>query len=102
MFRTVISNQKNISDIIKFQYLRKALQGQACKTLKEIPFSVEGFKIACTVLEEEYKRAEMLPLQTIKNFYRNTNKVTYKKTGIRNARTLIQNTILWTEKKIKF
>jgi Protein of unknown function (DUF1759) len=88
-----------LSPIVKFQYLKSALEKEAEEIIKEVSFTNDGYDIAKRILIEEYNRPEVIALNTIQSFLKGNSTINYTNEAIRSARNMFQNTVWAVEKQ---
>lgn len=60
LFKTLIHDNKSLSEIEKFQYLLSSLSCQALNLIKNIPISSDNYAIAFDTLEKRYQNRRLL------------------------------------------
>jgi Protein of unknown function (DUF1759) len=82
MFTAIIDSDKDLSPIVKFQYLKRALEKEAEETIKEVCFSNDGSDIAKTIFIEKYYRPDVIALNTIQTFLKGNSPIYYTNTAV--------------------
>lgn len=59
-YLSLIHNNKQLSDMDKFTYLRSSLTGQAFAEIASVDYSAEFYDVAWTTLEKRYRHKKLL------------------------------------------
>ncbi|XP_052738126.1 uncharacterized protein LOC128198186 [Bicyclus anynana] len=68
-YLSLIHNNKSISDINKFHYLRAALKGTAALTIQALDFSAGNYQLGWQLLTERYDNERLLVNNHIQNLF---------------------------------